>query len=67
MADFLDRHAEQQMSTVPTFIVGHMSGENWDPHWRAGRDLYSDVWMVGQQAWFARTRTGTTRSSSNSA
>jgi endo-1,4-beta-mannosidase len=52
-ADFLDRHAEQQMSTVPTFIVGHMSGQNWDPGWRAGRDLYADVWMVGRQAWFA--------------
>jgi endo-1,4-beta-mannosidase len=52
-ADFLDRHAEQQLSTVPTFIVGHMSGENWDPPWRGGRDLYGDVWMVGRQAWFA--------------
>jgi endo-1,4-beta-mannosidase len=52
-ADFLDRHAEQGLSTIPTFIVGHMSGENWDPPWRAGRDLYSDVWMVGRQAWFA--------------
>ena len=41
------------MSTVPTFIVGHMSGQNWDPAWRGGRDLYSDVWMVGRQAWFA--------------
>ena len=52
-ADFLNQHAEQDMSTVPTFIVGHMSGQNWDPAWRAGRDLYSDVWMVGRQAWFA--------------
>jgi endo-1,4-beta-mannosidase len=52
-ADFLDRHAEAGMATVPTFIVGHMSGENWDPPWRAGRDLYSDVWMVARQAWFA--------------
>ena len=52
-ADFLGRHAEQQMSTVPTFIVGHMSGQNWDPAWRGGRDLYADVWMVGRQAWFA--------------
>ena len=52
-ADFLDRHAEQQMSTVPTFIVGHMSGQNWDPSWRGGRDLYADVWLVGRQAWFA--------------
>src|ERR1700749_2225093 len=52
-ADFLDRHAEHGLSTIPTFIVGHMSGENWDPAWRGGRDLYSDVWMVGRQAWFA--------------
>jgi endo-1,4-beta-mannosidase len=52
-ADFLDRHTEQNMTTIPTFIVGHMSGENWDPAWRAGRHLYEDVWMVGRQTWFA--------------
>jgi len=52
-ADFLDRHAEQDLVTVPTFIVGHMSGQNWDPSWRAGRDLLTDVWLVGRQAWFA--------------
>jgi endo-1,4-beta-mannosidase len=52
-ADFLDRHAEQDLVTVPTFIVGHMSGENWDPAWRGGRDLFADVWLVGRQAWFA--------------
>ncbi len=52
-ADFLDRHTEHDMTTVPTFIVGHMSGDNWDPSWRAGRDLYADVWLVARQAWFA--------------
>jgi endo-1,4-beta-mannosidase len=52
-ADFLDRHAELGLVTVPTFIVGHMSGQNWDPAWRGGRDLYADVWLVGRQAWFA--------------
>jgi endo-1,4-beta-mannosidase len=52
-ADFLDRHAEQDLVTVPTFIVGHMSGQNWDPAWRGGRDLYADVWLVARQAWFA--------------
>jgi endo-1,4-beta-mannosidase len=52
-ADFLDAHAERGMRTIPTFLVGHMSGENWDPAWRLGRDLYRDVWMVSQQAWFA--------------
>ncbi|MFI0732093.1 cellulase family glycosylhydrolase [Streptomyces sp. NPDC021225] len=53
-ADFLDRHHALGMTTVPTFLVGHMSGENWDPSWRGGRDLYSDVWLVSRQAWFAR-------------
>ncbi|MEE1801281.1 cellulase family glycosylhydrolase [Streptomyces sp. NPDC101062] len=53
-ADFLDRHHDLGMTTVPTFLVGHMSGENWDPAWRGGRDLYTDVWLVSRQAWFAR-------------
>ena len=56
-ADFLDRHLEAGMHTIPTFIVGHMSGENWDPSWRQGRDLYGDVWMVARQAWFVREMT----------
>lgn len=51
--DFLDKHSDQGLQTIPTFIVGHMSGENWDPAWRAGRNLYEDVWLVGRQAWFA--------------
>jgi endo-1,4-beta-mannosidase len=52
-SDFLDAHTELGLGTIPTFIVGHMSGENWDPAWRHGRDLYRDVWLVSQQAWFA--------------
>jgi endo-1,4-beta-mannosidase len=56
-ADFLDAHSECDMGTIPTFIVGHMSGENWDPPWRNGRDLYQDVWMVERQAWFVQEMT----------
>lgn len=56
-ADFLDAHTEVGMTTVPTFLVGHMSGENWDPVWREGRDLYRDVWFVGRQAWYVRELT----------
>ena len=52
--DFLDLHAELGLTTIPTFLVGHMSGENWDPAWRQGRDLYSDTWMVAEQAWYIR-------------
>ena len=55
--DFLDLHEELDMRTIPTFIVGHMSGANWDPAWRDGRDLYRDVTMVERQAWFIREMT----------
>src|SRR4249920_222424 len=41
-ADFLDAHVEHGMTTIPTFLVGHMSGENWDPAWRNDRDLHRD-------------------------
>ncbi|MDO4899695.1 cellulase family glycosylhydrolase [Actinomyces sp.] len=56
-ADFLNAHTELDMRTIPTFLVGHMSGENWDPAWRQGRDIYSDVWMVARQAWYVRQLT----------
>ena len=53
--NFLDLHAELGMSTIPTFIVGHMSGENWDPAWREGRDIFEDVWFVARQAFYLRS------------
>jgi endo-1,4-beta-mannosidase len=51
--DFLDAHVEAGLGTIPTVVVGHMSGQNWDPAWRQGRDLYRDAWLVSQQAWLA--------------
>jgi endo-1,4-beta-mannosidase len=55
--DFLDRHTDAGLATVPTFLVGHMSGKNWDPSWRGHRDLYRDVWLVARQAWYVRELT----------
>ena len=52
-ADFLDAHVEAGLTTIPTVLVGHMSGENWDPPWRRGRDLYRDVTLVAEEAWLA--------------
>jgi endo-1,4-beta-mannosidase len=54
-ARFLDLSAEAGVGTIPTFVVGHMSGENWDVPWRRGRDLYGDGWMLARQAFFARS------------
>ena len=41
LKDFLDAHVEVSLGTIPTLIVGHMSGENWDPSWRRQRNLYT--------------------------
>ena len=54
---FLDAHAARGMRTVPTFLVGHMSGQNFDPPWRNGRDLFADVWFVARTAWYVRELT----------
>ncbi|SEE64563.1 glycoside hydrolase 5 family protein [Ruania alba] len=54
---FLDLHEQLGMSTIPTFLVGHMSGQNWDPAWRGGRDIFGDVWFVARQAWYVRELT----------
>ncbi|MGC9974060.1 MAG: beta-mannosidase, partial [Gaiellaceae bacterium] len=51
---FLDLCAKTEMKTIPTFIVGHMSGDDFDPTWREGRDLYSDPFMLEQQSIYVR-------------
>jgi len=56
-ADFLNAHQERGMCSIPTFLVGHMSGQNWDPAWRGNRDLFEDVWLVARQAWYVRELT----------
>jgi endo-1,4-beta-mannosidase len=48
--DFLDLCEKTGLKTIPTFIVGHMSGENRDPAWRDRRDLYSDPFVLEQQS-----------------
>jgi endo-1,4-beta-mannosidase len=51
---FLQASTDLGLQTIPTFIVGHMSGANWDPAWRQGRNHYTDGFMLGQQAFFIR-------------
>ncbi|WP_053001087.1 cellulase family glycosylhydrolase [Kosmotoga pacifica] len=46
---FLSLCEKHDLKTIPTFIVGHMSGENWDFSFREGRDLYTDPFMLEQQ------------------
>lgn len=51
---FLDLSRDAGVATIPTFVVGHMSGANWDVSWRQGRDLYGDSWMLAQQSYLIR-------------
>jgi endo-1,4-beta-mannosidase len=34
--------AQAKMWSIPTFLVGHMSGENWAPDWSRGKNWYND-------------------------
>ena len=47
---FLDICVEEDISTIPTFFIGHMSGEEWDFPWRDGRSLYEDEYMLEKQS-----------------
>jgi len=51
---FLAAAQDLDMAIIPTFIVGHMSGDNADMPWRGARSLYADGFMLGQQAFFIR-------------
>ena len=51
---FLDLCSEENILTIPTFFVGHMSGEEWDFPWRNGRSLYEDEYMLEKQAMFVK-------------
>jgi endo-1,4-beta-mannosidase len=51
---FLRASQDLGMQTIPTFIVGHMSGWNWEPSWRGSQDYYADGFLLGQQAFFIR-------------
>jgi len=43
---FLNICEENELHTLPTFIVGHMSGEDWDVQWRDGADFITDRRIV---------------------
>lgn len=54
VARFLDLADQAGLKTFPTLLVGHMSGGNWDPGWRKGRDLWNDPFMVEHEESFIR-------------
>jgi len=55
LEEFFQLCQEIGIYTLPTFFVGHMSGEDWDVSWREGRDFYTDPWMLRQEILCVRT------------
>jgi len=43
---FMDQCESQELYTFPTFIVGHMSGEDWDVSWRNGANFITDSSVI---------------------
>ncbi len=59
--DMLDKSSEfvalchdVGISTIPSFFVGHMSGEDWDVPWREDRNFYKDPWMLKQESLYVK-------------
>jgi hypothetical protein len=46
LAALIDLAARHGLWSIPTFLVGHMSGENWAPAWAQGRNWYTDAIAV---------------------
>ncbi|MBN2281166.1 MAG: hypothetical protein JXQ65_11340 [Candidatus Marinimicrobia bacterium] len=43
---FLNICEKYELYTMPSFFVGHMSGEDWDVGWRNGRNILTDSNMI---------------------
>ena len=46
---FFELCAEAQVWTIPSFLVGHMSGENYDFPGQGDRSLYADAGLLAEQ------------------
>ncbi|MFP4548463.1 MAG: glycoside hydrolase 5 family protein [Fidelibacterota bacterium] len=43
---FMNICEKYEMYSMPTFIIGHMSGEDWDVNWREGRNFLTDKEVI---------------------
>ncbi|MFH1852319.1 MAG: hypothetical protein ABIA75_08245 [Candidatus Neomarinimicrobiota bacterium] len=53
--EFLDLNDGAGIRTIPSFIVGHMSGEDWDVPWREKRNFYTDRKLLDIQKLYIQT------------
>ena len=55
LSKFLEISEQSEIYTLPTFVVGHMSGEDWDVPWRKGRNLITDPDMIESEKFYIKT------------
>ncbi|MCK4447888.1 MAG: cellulase family glycosylhydrolase [Candidatus Marinimicrobia bacterium] len=55
LTQFLEISKESGIYTLPSFIVGHMSGEDWDVQWRKGRNFITDSDMIEAEKFYIKT------------
>lgn len=58
LGEVLEIAAECGLRLIVTLFTGHMSGENFDVPWRAGRSPYTDPSMLKAQVFFVRELAG---------
>lgn len=49
---FLQLCEKHKIYTLPSFFVGHMSGEDWDVDWRKGRNFLTDQEMLQAEKYY---------------
>ena len=52
---FLQLCNQAGIKTLPSFFVGHMSGEDWDTPWRKNRNFYTDPLLLEIQKVYVQT------------
>lgn len=55
LASLVALAGEHGLWSIPTFLVGHMSGENWEPAWSVGRDWFTDETILWACERFVQT------------
>jgi endo-1,4-beta-mannosidase len=53
--EFLHLCDTADIQTIPSFFVGHMSGEDWDVQWRQGKNFYTDEALHNIQKMYVQT------------
>ena len=54
LRNFLEICEKHKMYSMPSFFVGHMSGEDWDVSWRNNRDFITNKEMIAAEKYYIK-------------